>query len=128
MGSEKVSMIYLLVFLLLGLSLVFTKYIIDTKSTIKELRSDRDRYRELYWKAYVNKDSRQKLNWLYGNIKDQMSELIKDLKDTDFNNYDGNIKYEILEALKNIDDYSTTIENQDMDSFLHYKEKDGKVK
>lgn len=119
---------YFLLVMLLILLLIFIKYTIDTKSTIKELKIDRDRYKQLYWKEFVNKDSRNKINWLYGNIKEQISELIKDLKDTDFNNYSGDIKYEIIEALSNIDDYATTVENQDMDSLTHYRGKDGKVK
>jgi hypothetical protein len=115
---------YFLLGLLLVFLLVFAKYHIDTKSTIKDLKIDRDKYKNLYWKEFVNKDSRNKINWLYGNIKEQLAELIKDLKDTDFNNYNGDIKHEILEALTNIDDYSTTVENQDMDSLTHYRGKD----
>jgi hypothetical protein len=119
---------YFLLFLLLIFLLVFVKYHIDTKSTIKDLKIDRDKYKNLYWKEFVNKDSRNKINWLYGNIKEQLAELIKDLKDTDFNNYNGDIKHEIIEALTNIDDYSTTVENQDMDSLTHYRGKDGDSK
>lgn len=121
-------MIYFLLSTILITILVFIKYHIDTQSTIKDLKKDRDKYRELYWKEFVNKDSRGKINWLYKNIKEQMSELIKDLKDTDFNNYNGDIKHEIIEALTNIDDYSTTVENQDMDSLTHYRGKDGETK
>jgi hypothetical protein len=120
-------MYFLLVILLIFL-LIFIKYVIDTKSTIKELKIDRDRYKQLYWKEFINKDSINKMNWLYGNIKEQISELIKDLKDTDFNTYSGDIKYEIIEALSNIDDYSTTVENQDMDSLTYYRGKDGEPK
>jgi hypothetical protein len=119
---------YFLIFLFLILSLVFTKYYIDTKDTIKDLKVDRDRYRQLYWKEFVNKDSVNKINWLYGNIKEQMAELLKDLKDTDFNAYNGDIKYEIIEAITNIDDYATTVENQDMDSLTNYRGKDGNSK
>jgi hypothetical protein len=115
---------YFLLVLLLIFLLVFIKYHIDTTSTIKDLKIDSDKYKNLYWKEFVNKDSRNKINWLYGNIKEQMAELIKDLKDTDFNNYEGDIKNEIIEALTNIDDYSTTTENQDMDSLTHYRGKD----
>jgi site-specific DNA-adenine methylase len=117
----------LLVFILMFI-LVFIKYYIDTQDTIKNLKIDRDKYRKLYWQEFINKDSRGKMNWLYKNIKEQISELIKDLKDTDFQNYDGDIKHEVIEALNSIDDYSTTIENQDMDSLIHYREKDGNTK
>jgi hypothetical protein len=121
-------MTYILLIILLIFSLVFIKYHIDTKDTIKNLKIDRDKYRALYWQEFINKDNRNKMNWLYKNIKEQIAELIKDLKDTNFNNYDGDIKHEIIEALSNIDDYSTTIENQNMDSLIHYREKDGNLK
>lgn len=119
-------MIYFLIIILFLVSLVFTKYIIDTRSTIKTLTFERNLYRSIAWKSRVNKDSSQKLNWLYKNIKKQMLVLIKDIEDTDFNNYDGDIKKEILNALNNIDSYSTEIENQDMDSLVVYKEENGK--
>jgi hypothetical protein len=119
---------YFLIVLLLIFLLVFIKYYVDTNSTIKDLKADRDKYRQLYWKKSVNKDSTNKMNWLYGNIKKQISELIKDLNDTDFNNYEGDIKYEIVQALTSIDDYSTTVENQDMDSLTDYREKNGNPK
>jgi hypothetical protein len=121
-------MTYVVLFLLVITLLVFFKYHIDTKDTIKDLKKDRDKYRHLYWTEFVNKDTRAKMNWLYKNIKDQIAELIKDLKDTDFNNYDGDIKYEVIQALTQIDDYSTTIENQSMDSLTVYREKDGNPK
>ena len=114
-------MITFLLITLSIMSLIFFKYVIDTKSTIKELSIDRDKYRKLAWQAHINKDVDKKLNWLYKNIKDQMALLIKDLNDTDFNNYDGDIKYELIESLKNIDDYATTLEQNDMDVLYLYK-------
>ncbi len=121
-------MIYFLLFLLFLTCLTFTKYIIDTKSNIKDLKFERNLYRSIAWKSRVNKDSSQKLNWLYKNIKKQISELIKDIEDTDFNNYQGDIKKEILNALNNIDSYSTNIENEDMDTLSVYKEEHGEPK
>lgn len=108
--------------------LIFTKYIIDTRSTIKELRFDRDKFRSMVWKNSINKDSGQKLNWLYKNIKDQLAKVIIDLEDTDFKTYDGDIKQDIVNALKNIDSYSTEIERQDMDSLISYGAKYGNAK
>jgi hypothetical protein len=121
-------MTYALLFLLILICLVFVKYHIDTKNTIKELRLDKNKFRDLYWRLFVNKDSGQKLNWLYQNVKKQIEELIKDLEDTDFENYNGDIKKDVIGALKNIDEYSTTIENQDMDSLTYYRGKDGNSK
>jgi len=118
-------MIYFLTFIAF---IIFIKYVIDTKSTIKQLRLERDRYRIIVWKTNINKDSGQKLNWLYKNIKFQISELINDIKDTDFDNYESDIKQEIINALNNIDNYSTKIENEDMDSLIFYKEDHGKTK
>lgn len=114
--------------LMLFLSLVFIKYIIDTKSTIKELRLDRDKFRSIAWKSHINKDTGQKLNWLYKNIKAQLLEIIKDLEDTDFVKYDGDIKNDIISALKNIDSYSDKIEHDDMDTLNIYKDNSGKTK
>jgi predicted PurR-regulated permease PerM len=118
-------MIYFLVFIVF---IIFIKYVIDTRSTIKELRLERNRYRTIVWKNNTNKDSGQKLNWLYKNIKSQILELINDIKDTDFNDYQGDIKKNILSALENIDSYSTNIENEDMDTLTRYKEDHGKTK
>ena len=101
MDKKEVQMTYFLIFLILIISLVFTKYVIDTKSTIKELKADRDKFRAMVWKSGINKGTGQKLNWLYKNIKGQLGKLIKDLEDTDFNSYDGNIKQDIVNALNN---------------------------
>lgn len=108
-----------LIFLIIFISLVFIKYIIDTKSTIKELTEDRNKYRTIAWKSYIGKDSGPKLNWLYLNLKKQISTLIDDLKDTDFN--DANIKNDIIAALDRIDQYSDIVENEDADSLKHYR-------
>ena len=121
MDKKEIQMITFLLITLSIMSLIFFKYVIDTKSTIKELSIDRDKYRKLAWQAHINKDVDKKLNWLYKNIKDQMALLIKDLNDTDFNNYDGDIKYELIESLKSIDDYATTLEQNDMDVLYLYK-------
>ena len=121
-------MILFLLLVLFFISLIFFKYIIDTKSTIKELRSDRDRFRSIAWKSHINKDTGQKLNWLYKNIKQQLLEIIKDLEDTDFSKYDGDIKNDIISALKNIDSYSEKIENEDMDTLNLYKDNSGNIK
>jgi site-specific DNA-adenine methylase len=114
-------MITFLLITLSIMSLIFFKYVIDTRSTIKELAIDRDKYRKLAWQAHINKDVDKKLNCLYKNLKDQIDLMIKDLNDTDFNNYDGDIKYELIESLKSIDDYSTTLEQNDMDVLYLYK-------
>lgn len=121
-------MIYILSILLFLITITFIKYIIDTRSTIKSITFERNLYRSIAWKSRVNKNNGQKLNWLYKNIKKQMSVLIKDVEDTDFNNYDGDIKKEIIDALNNIDNYSTEIENEDMDSLTAYKEEYGELK
>lgn len=121
-------MIYGLLFLILCICLVFLKYVIDTQDTIKELKNDRNKFRDLYWRISINKESGQKLNWLYKNIKAQMEQLIKDLESTDFKEYNGDIKKDVIGALINIDEYSTNIENQDMDSLTHYRGKDGNSK
>ncbi len=121
-------MIYILFTLLFLVSITFFKYIIDTKSTIKTLRFERDLYRSISWKSRVNKNDGQKLNWLYKNIKKQISTLIKDIEDTDFENYDGDIKKEVLNALNNIDSYSNNVEKEDMDALSIYKEEYGELK
>ncbi len=113
--------------LLIPIFLILIKYIIDTQSTIKELKKDRNKYRTIAWKYHINIDTPQKLNWLYKNIKKQLSEIIKDLEDTDFKNYEKDIKSDIINALKNIDTYSDTVENEDMDNLRHYKEDHGKI-
>ncbi len=118
-------MMYVIFFIFI---IVFAKYIIDTNATIKELKAERDKFRAISWKSHINKDSGQKLNWLYKNLKSQIQTLIDDLKATNFNEYKGNIKEDILSALKNIDSYADKIENEDMDVLNIYKDSHGKSK
>jgi hypothetical protein len=118
-------MTILLVILLVIVLLVFKKYSIDTRATIKELKDDVQKYKSLAWKDYIGKNQAPKFNWLYLNLKEQMSALIKDLEDTDFNNYSSDIKQDILNALKNIDSYATTVAQEESDSLKHYRENNG---
>jgi hypothetical protein len=105
--------------------LVFKKYIIDTNATIKELRKERQKFKNLAWNNYISKNNGPKLNWLYLNLKEQMATLIKDLEETDFDNYDGDIKKDIIDAIKNIDSYATTVAEEDSDSLKYYREING---
>lgn len=114
-----------LIVLLLIVLLVFKKYSIDTRSTIKELKEDNHKFKSLAWNSHISKNKGPKMNWLYLNLKEQMSTLIKDLEDTDFNNYSGDIKKDIIDALKNIDSYATTVAEEDSDSLKHYRESNG---
>ena len=125
MGKKEIQMIILLVTLLVIVLLVFKKYSIDTRATIKELKDDVQKYKSLAWKDYIGKNQAPKFNWLYLNLKEQMSTLIKDLEDTDFNDYSSDIKQDILNALKNIDSYATTVAEEESDSLKHYRENNG---
>lgn len=97
---------FLLVFLLLIISLIFKKYSIDTQLTIKELSKDKDYFRNSLWNRlyYLNKDA-QKTDFRYQNLKKRIDALINDLENTDFVNFDGDIKYEVVNSLKEIDFY-----------------------
>ena len=97
---------YFLIALLLLLSLVFKKYSIDTKLTIKELEKDKNYFRNTLWNRlyYLNKDAKS-TDFRYQNLKKRIDVLISDIEDTDFSNFDGDAKYELINALKEIDFY-----------------------
>lgn len=91
---------------LILLALVFKKYSIDTGLTIKDLKKDKDFFRNSLWNRlyFLNKDA-QATDFKYQNLKKRLDLLIKDIDDTDFSNFDGDAKYELINALKEIDFY-----------------------
>jgi hypothetical protein len=102
---EEVMLIITVVFLMI-ISLVWFKYTIDTKSTIKELKKDRDKYRILFFNKLSSEDKNRVIigKDIYKEVKDNINTLVEDLKNTDFNNFD-NIKDEVISALENIESY-----------------------
>ena len=94
-------------------SLVFYKYKIDTSLTIKELKVDRDTYRNTVWNFMKNLDRERKKvketnaqqnNLAYLNIKQKIKVLHDDVLETDFST-SKEIKEDLLFALKNIESY-----------------------
>jgi hypothetical protein len=96
-----------LLFLIITL-IVFLKYHIDTKSTIKELIKDRNMFRQHNWTLIRDKtrekDALDQVSQPYHQLKGKIDLLIKDLNDTDFSNFDD-IKQEVISALSEIDSY-----------------------
>ncbi len=110
---EVLSLTIALVVFILIESLVFYKYKIDTSLTIKELRVDRDTYRNSLWnfmkgmdkeRKMVKETSAQQNNLAYLNIKQSVKRLHDDLLDTDFSTHE-NLKEDLLSALKEIESY-----------------------
>lgn len=99
-------MLIITVVFLMIISLVCFKYTIDTKSTIKELKKDRDKYRILFFNKLSSEDKNRVIigKDIYKEVKDNINTLVEDLKNTDFNNFD-NIKDEVISALENIESY-----------------------
>lgn len=99
-------MTYILLGALIFLLLIFKKYSIDTGLTINELKKDRDYFRNSLWNRlyFLNKQAKS-TDVQYQNLKKRIDVLIKDLEDTDFDNFDGDAKYELISALKEIDFY-----------------------
>ena len=99
-------MLIITVVFLMIISLVWFKYTIDTKSTIKELKKDRDKYRILFFNKLSSEDKNRVIigKDIYKEVKDNINTLVEDLKNTDFNNFD-NIKDEVISALENIESY-----------------------
>jgi len=97
---------YIAVILLL--LLVFYKYHIDTKLTIKELNEDKNKYRSQMWRIINDRERQIKhisnISNPYNEIKSRVNKLHDDLADTEFSDFDG-VKEEILNALKQIDFY-----------------------
>lgn len=107
------SLIFLLLIIGLIGFLVLYKYTIDTRLTIKELKIDRDTYRNSLWnfmkgmdkeRKRVRETNAQQNNLAYVNIKNKIKKLHDDIEDTDFKTFE-NVKEEILSALKDIDSY-----------------------
>lgn len=99
-------MTYVLLVALIFVLLVFKKYSIDTGLTIAELKKDKDYFRNTLWNRlyFLNKESKSN-DLQYQNIKKRIDVLIKDLDDTDFSNFDGDAKHELISALKEIEFY-----------------------
>jgi len=97
-----------LILILFVTLLIFYKYHIDTKLTIREITKDRNQFRANMWK-FINsrtKEIEYQKNFInpYNDLKVKIAKLSKDIEETEFNNFD-NIKEEILAALKDIDSY-----------------------
>lgn len=102
-------MTYVLLVALIFLLIVFKKYSIDTGLTIAELKKDKDYFRNTLWNRlyFLNKESKVN-DAQYQNVKKRIEILIKDIEETDFNNFDGDAKYELISALKEIEFYGDT--------------------
>jgi hypothetical protein len=96
------------IIVLILVCLIFYKYHIDTKLTIKELNGDKNKYRSQMWRIINDRDRQVKhINNLqnpYNDIKIKVNKLRDDLKETEFSDFD-NIKEEIISALDQIDFY-----------------------
>lgn len=107
-------MSYLLIVVVLLLLIIFKKYSIDTKMTISGIKKDRDAFRNRLWNLMEALSKSQKQNDIaYKNVKSRIDILIKDLEDTDFNSFDGDIKIEVINALRDIDFYGDIDDNKD---------------
>jgi predicted nuclease with TOPRIM domain len=111
MRIASLTFLMLLVSLMVGL--VIYKYTIDTRLTIKELKKDRDTYRNNIWNFMKGMDKERKRmeqineqtnNLAYTNLKKKIKKLHDDIEDTDFTTFE-NVKEEILSSLKDIDSY-----------------------
>jgi hypothetical protein len=100
----------LLVIILAFLAISY-KYHIDTKSTIDELREERDRYRRLLWLEHEGRRSfTEKMtnpavekNNLYLKLKENISKLAKDIRETETT--DSEFLNDVISALEDIDNY-----------------------
>lgn len=102
-------MSYVLLVALILTLIVFKKYSIDTGLTIAELKKDKDYFRNTLWNRlyFLNKESKAN-DAQYQNVKKRLELLIKDIEDTDFDTFDGDAKYELISALKEIEFYGDT--------------------
>lgn len=105
-------MSYFLIVVILLILIVFKKYSIDTKMTINGVKKDRDAFRHRLWNLMevLSKSQRQN-DVAYQNVKSRINILIKDLEETDFKKFDGDIKMEVINALKDIDFYGDKDDN-----------------
>jgi hypothetical protein len=89
---------------------ILSYFIIKYKKDLEKEILRKKYFRNAAWQklevANRPADSGSAENFLYTNIKKEISVLIKDLEETDFKSFDGDLKFEILEALRMIDSYS----------------------
>jgi hypothetical protein len=102
---------FVLFFIISCILLIWFKYHIDTGLTIKEIKKDRDRYRQLL-SNLIEKQGQEKTDIYnseqrYNNLKIRIENFIKDIEETDFEKY-PNIKQEFISALLEIEFYGDT--------------------
>jgi len=108
---EFIIFISVLILLILSFLVIGYKYHIDTKSTVDELRLERDSYRRLLWLEHEGRKSfTEKMmnpavekNNLYLRLKENILKLSQDIKDTE--TIDKVFLEDIVFALEDIDNY-----------------------